>query len=163
MSWKGPVCDLCAQTHLTRDAQIHPPLPPSPPRPPRRLFMSSQVKADGARPNKAQVPGTSCLHFPSLLPRAAVPHSPTLGEGEKATSAISRALPVGGRQVCSWDGSTQGLVPFPCPLRLSLGFYSRACMEPAVVSLLLVPCHGLLGSEQRAALGSQLWFAVGGG
>lgn len=92
-SWKGTVCALCTQACITHSAETH--LPPPPPRPPRQLFMSSQVKADGARPNKAQVPRVSCLHFPSPLPGAAVPHSPMLGKGEETTSAICRALPAG--------------------------------------------------------------------
>lgn len=56
-----------------------------------------------------------------------------------------------------------GLVPFHCPLSLNPGFYPRACMESALVFLLLAPCHSLLGSRQRAALGSLLWFAISGG
>lgn len=66
-----------------------------------------------------------------------------------------------------------GLAPFPCPLGLGPVFYPRALVRKRLygisnglvftTDLLLAPGHGLLGSGQRAVLGSLLWFAAGAG
>lgn len=128
--------------------------------------MSSQVKADGARPKEPQVPRISCLHFPSPSPRAAVPHSPTFGEGEKkelrhlqsfASGRVTGLLRgMAAHEVSRFGSISMPTQPQPRVLSQSLHGISRGFPAPW-------PRHGLLGSGQRAALRSLLWFAVGCG